>query len=89
MQSLIYLNPGYYMHNIKEGNNIGYIIHVVVHRKELLIHADNHNPTLQMLLKLFDLLASCSEGDDLYIDLTCQNVMGISELLQVMFNLNK
>ena len=39
-----------------------------------------------MLLKLFDLLASCSEGDDLYIDLTCQNVMGISELLQVMFN---
>ena len=59
-------------------------MHVVVYRKELLIRADSHNPTLQMLLKLCDLLASCSEGDDLYIDLTCQNVIGISELLQVI-----
>ena len=46
-------------------------------------------PTLQMFLKLLDLLASCSEGDDLYIELICQNIMGISELLEVMFNLNK
>ena len=46
-------------------------------------------PTLWMLLKLLDLLASCSEGNDLYTELICQNIMEISELLKVMFNLNK
>ena len=51
---------------------------------QLLIHADSSDPPLQMLLKVFDLLASCAEGENLYIESICQNVMGISELLEVV-----
>jgi len=36
-----------------------------------------------MLIKLIDLLASCCEGENLFIESICQNVMGISELLKV------
>ena len=56
---------------------------------QLLIHAENSDPSLQLLLKVIDLLASCSEGENLFIESICQNVLGISELLKVlMLNAN-
>ena len=51
---------------------------------QLLIHAESSDPALQMLLKVIDLLASCSEGENLFIESICQNVLGISELLKVI-----
>ena len=52
-------------------------------RQELLVKADNCDPNLQILLKVVDLLASCSEGENLFIESVCQNIMSINELLQV------
>ena len=58
-------------------------------REQLLINKDLENEDdLQMLLKLFDLLASCCEGENLFIESICQNVMGISELLKVACNVD-
>ena len=62
-------------------------IHIVMYRNQLLIHEENSNPDLQMLLKVIDLLASCAEGENLFIESICQNVIGISELLQVVINI--
>ena len=55
-----------------------------MYRKQLLIHEESSNPDLKMLLKVIDLLASCAEGENLFIESICQNVIGISELLQVL-----
>ena len=44
---------------------------------------DSFDPELQLLLKLFDLLASCSEGENLFVESVCQNSMGIAEVLKV------
>ena len=54
------------------------------YRMQLLIHAESSDPALQLLLKVTDLLASCSEGENLFIESICQNVLGISELLKVI-----
>ena len=55
----------------------------ILNRLELLVKGDNSDPNLQMLLKLIDLLASCSEGENLFIESVCQNIMSINELLKV------
>ena len=55
-----------------------------MYRNQLLIHAKNLDQDLQMLLKVIDLLASCAEGENLFIESICQNVIGISELLEVL-----
>ena len=52
----------------------------------MLTKADSSDSDLQLLLKLIDLLASCSEGENLFIESICHNVMEISELLQVILN---
>ena len=59
-----------------------YITHIS-NRLELLVKGDDSDPNLQMLLKLVDLLASCSEGENLFIESVCQNIMSINELLKV------
>ena len=59
-----------------------------INRWKLLIKANNTDPDLQMLLKLVDLLASCSEGENLLIESVCQNIMSINELLEVANNKN-
>jgi len=53
------------------------------HREELLLETEDSDPVLQMLLKLIDLLASCSEGENLFIESICQNLISINELLKV------
>ena len=63
-----------------------YAIVIYIHRKELLLKADKSDPDLQLLLKLIDLLASCSEGENSFIKSMCHNIMEISELLQVVIN---
>ena len=56
----------------------------MVNRWELLVKANDSDPDLQMLLKLVDLLASCSEGENLLIESVCQNIVSINELLEVV-----
>ena len=63
--------------------NIYYISVCYSNRQELLVKADDSDPNLQMLLKLVDLLASCSEGENLFIESVCQNIISIAELLEV------
>ena len=58
-------------------------MHNVSNRQELLVKADNSDKDLQMLLKLVDLLASCCEGENLFIESVCQNIISINELLEV------
>ena len=55
----------------------------ISNRLELLVKGDDSDPNMQMLLKLVDLLASCSEGENLFIESVCQNIMSIDELLKV------
>lgn len=65
-------------------HQISYYIHIImVNRWELLVKANDSDPDLQMLLKLVDLLASCSEGENLLIESVCQNIISINELLEV------
>jgi len=59
------------------------IIKITEYRKELILNGDNSDPALQILLKTIDLLASCAEGENLFIESVCQNIMSINELLQV------
>ena len=54
------------------------------YRNGLLVFAESSDTELLMLLKVIDLLASCAEGENLFIESICQNVIGISELLQVV-----
>ena len=61
---------------------------MMVFREQLLTHADASDLTLCMLINLFDLLASCCEGENLFIESICQKVIGISELLKVVCNVN-
>ncbi|XP_065909470.1 inositol 1,4,5-trisphosphate-gated calcium channel ITPR1-like [Dysidea avara] len=56
----------------------------VARRKQLLLKTEDNDPVLQMLLKLIDLLASCSEGENLFIESICQNLMSINELLKIL-----
>jgi len=56
----------------------------VCHREHLLTDALDEDPELKMLLKLIDLLASCSEGENLFIESICQNIISINELLKVL-----
>ena len=60
------------------------IINFIKHRNDLLIYAESSDPELLMLLKVIDLLASCAEGENLFIESICQNVIAIPELLQVI-----
>ena len=57
-----------------------------MYRSHLLIQAENSDSDLQMLLRVIDLLASCAEGENLFIESICQSLIGISELLQVLLN---
>ena len=59
----------------------------VSNRQELLVKAEDSDPDLQTLLKLVDLLASCSEGENLFIESVCQNIMSINELLKVTIHI--
>ncbi|XP_065902249.1 inositol 1,4,5-trisphosphate receptor type 2-like [Dysidea avara] len=56
----------------------------VKRREQLLVNAIDEDPDLMMLLKLIDLLASCSEGENLFIESICQNIMSINELLKIL-----
>ena len=79
----VYICVGVHMHayNDSELNITTYLY--ILNRLELLVKGDNSDPNLQMLLKLVDLLASCSEGENLFIESVCQNIMSINELLKV------
>ena len=55
-----------------------------LHRESLLLHADDSDHQLQVFLKVIDLLAACCEGENLFIESLCQNIMSISELMKVL-----
>ena len=61
-----------------------HIINFITHRNDLLVYAESSDAELLMLLKVIDLLASCAEGENLFIESICQNVIGIPELLWVI-----
>ena len=52
-------------------------------REHLLTHADDSDPMLLVFLKLFELLASCCDVENLSMLSICRNVIGPSELLKV------
>ena len=45
---------------------------------------DHETPDLQLLLAMTDLLASCSEGENLFIESVCQTVYSVEELLKIL-----
>ena len=40
------------------------------------------NPELQLLLSFIDLMATCAEGDNPFIDSVCQNLFSVEELIK-------
>ena len=57
--------------------------YTLLHRESLLLAADDSDHNLQVFLKVIDLLAACCEGENLYIESLCQNMMSIGELMKV------
>ncbi|XP_065833160.1 inositol 1,4,5-trisphosphate-gated calcium channel ITPR1-like isoform X3 [Oscarella lobularis] len=57
-------------------------------RMSLLERGDPFCPKLNYLLRLVDLLATCAEGENRFIESTCQNIFSISELFDVLLNPN-
>ncbi len=51
-----------------------------------VIQAADEDSDLQLLLAMTDLLASCSEGENPFIDSVCQTVYTVEELLQILSN---
>ena len=47
---------------------------------------DHETPDLRLLLAMTDLLASCSEGENLFIESVCQTVYSVEELLEILQN---
>ena len=52
-------------------------------RMELLTNAGDNDAQLLVLLNVTDLLASCCEGDNPFIESICQTIFSIDELLGV------
>ncbi len=48
--------------------------------------ATDDDSDLQLLLAMTDLLASCSEGENRFIESVCQNIYTEEELLQILTN---
>ena len=42
------------------------------------------DPDLSLLLAMTDLLASCAEGENLFIESVCQKIFSVEELLTVL-----
>ena len=45
---------------------------------------DHKTPDLRLLLAMTDLLASCSEGENFFIESVCQTVYSVEELLKIL-----
>ena len=72
-----------------EQANAGWIIYSMIRTDGLSItneiHSNQSNEDdsdLQMLLSLTDLLATCAEGDNVYIESVCQTVFSLDELIK-------
>ena len=46
--------------------------------------AKDDSDDLNLLISLTDLLASCSEGENLFIESVCQTIFSIDELLEII-----
>ena len=44
--------------------------------------SSEHDPELSMLLSVTDLLATCAEGENAFIDSVCQNIYDVDTLLR-------
>jgi hypothetical protein len=53
-------------------------------RWQLLTEAPDEDSNLQLLLSLTDLLASCAEGENLFIESVCQTIYKAEELLLIL-----
>lgn len=53
---------------------VGYLLHV------LCPQALDESPDLQLLLSVTDLLASCSEGENLFIESVCQTIYKVDSM---------
>ena len=53
-------------------------------RWALLVDAPDEDPDLQLLLTMTDMLAACSEGENLFIESVCQTVFTVRELLRIL-----
>jgi inositol 1,4,5-triphosphate receptor type 1 len=54
-------------------------------REEVLMKVEEHKD-LQLLLSITDLLASCAEGENLFVESTCQSIFKVEELLHILCN---
>ena len=54
------------------------------YRWQLLVDAPGKDPDLQLLLAMTDMLATCSEGENLFIKSVCQTVFTVRELLHIL-----
>ena len=55
-------------------------------RRKLLLEAQPDDHNLALLLAMTDLLASCSEGENLFIESVCQKVFSVEEILSILNN---
>ncbi|XP_062518427.1 inositol 1,4,5-trisphosphate receptor type 1-like isoform X2 [Corticium candelabrum] len=53
-------------------------------RKQLLKAGDMDDPELSYLTRLVDLLATCAEGENRFIESMCQNIFSIEDLLEIL-----
>lgn len=68
-----------WVYHTKAGSNI----QLFFHRESILLYAEDSDYDLQVVLKVIGLLAACCEGENLFIESICQNIISISELMKV------
>jgi len=51
--------------------------------REKLLEAEDSDYHLRVLLNVINLLAACCEGENLFIESLCQNVISIEEIMKV------
>ena len=74
------------------------VIHSRTHTMTMMLHllytlycifgaqSDQTDPDLQLLLSFTDLMATCAEGDNPFIDSVCQNLLSVEELIRYTYS---
>nr|XP_006825393.1 PREDICTED: inositol 1,4,5-trisphosphate receptor type 1-like [Saccoglossus kowalevskii] len=67
---------------------VAYIIDQTPEEREKVLLSDESNPDLIYMSALVDVLATCAEGENRFIESICQTIFSLDELLSILSNPN-
>ncbi|XP_077862152.1 inositol 1,4,5-trisphosphate-gated calcium channel ITPR1-like [Saccoglossus kowalevskii] len=69
-------------------SDVASIIDTTQEEREKVLRADERSPDLIFMSALVDLLATCAEGENRFIESICQTIFSLDELLSILSNPN-